>query len=67
MKFLGWALIIAGGGLIVVGARKLLAPAAESGDVDYEDYEGTGLPEWEQHLLDVEEQERNAHNLNDGV
>ena len=70
MKLFGWALILAGGGLVVYGVRRLSAPAAEPDDPDYEPGSGTD-EDWEQHLLDIEQQERNAHtsvhDLNDGI
>lgn len=70
MKLFGWALIITGGGLVVLGARKLLGTAEEV-DYKYEPEDEPELDQWEQHLLDVEAQGRNAHtsvhDLNDGA
>lgn len=61
MKLFGWALILAGGGLVVYGVRRLSKPSDEPGDPDYDPQGESGPDEWEQHLLDVEQQERNAH------
>ncbi len=61
MKLFGWALILVGGGLAVVGVRKLIAPPAEPGDPDYDEFGELDMTEKE---FDAQVQQAE---LNDGV
>ena len=70
MKALGLALIVIGGGLVAYGlVRRLGAPAAEPGDPDFDSdaQEDPTLAEWNRQLDALEERERRAHDLNDGI
>ncbi len=60
MKLFGWALILAGGGLVAYGVRKLSAPSAEPGDPDYDETDMTEEEFDAQYL-------HHRDDLNDGV